>query len=95
MRLFTMILGLLRLCLLWLLAFYWVTFVGFTIKYLAAGGPSAVVTWYRHISAAPFRWQWHWGAFLIGQVIILAATLALLALGRRTPQAGLDRGSGL
>jgi len=82
------ILGLFRRCLLWLLAFYWVAFVGFSIRYLVAGGPTAVVVWYRHISEAPFRWQWHWGTFLAGQVIVLAVTLALWMFGRRKPAVG-------
>jgi hypothetical protein len=81
MNLFKAILRLFRFVLLWLLAVYWITFVGYTIKNLAAGGPVAAVTWYKHISGAVF--EWNWGVFLARQFAILVLTLTIWFFGRR------------
>ncbi len=78
-----MIFRLLRRGLIWLLIAYWVVFVGYTIMHLVTGGPGAVVVWYRHIAKMPF--QWNWGVFLAGQIVILAITVALCFFGRQRP----------
>lgn len=62
--------------LIWLLGAYWIVFLGYTIKNLAAGGPRAVVLWYRHISGATFHWDWR--LFLAGQIAMLAITMISL-----------------
>jgi hypothetical protein len=78
-----MIFRLLRRGLMWLLTAYWVVFVGYSTMHLITGGPQAVVIWYWHIARVPF--QWNWGVFLTGQLVILAVTGALCFFGRRTP----------
>ena len=72
----------------WLLAAYWVVFIGYTIKNLVAGGSDAAVVWYRHIAGALFLWQWHWGVFLIQQIATLAITLAAWFFGWRRQRSG-------
>lgn len=72
---------------LWLLVAYWVTFFGYTIKNLIAGGPGAVVAWYKHIShteAVSLRWDWR--VFLAQQIGMLAITWMLWFFGQRIPQ---------
>jgi len=81
MIIFQVIFRLLRRGLILLLGTYWVAFVGYTIKNLVAGGPSAVVVWYRHIARA---FPWDWRVFLAQQIVILAITLALCLFERRT-----------
>jgi hypothetical protein len=78
MNLIKIILRLLRRSLIWLLIAYWIVFVSYTIMHLAAGGPGAVVVWYRHIGGMPFRWNW-W-MFLAGQMVVLAITVTLCFL---------------
>jgi hypothetical protein len=78
-----MMFRLLRRGLIWLLIAYWVVFVSYTIMHLITGGPGAVVVWYRHIARMPF--QWNWGVFLGGQIVILAITVALCFFGRQRP----------
>ncbi len=73
----------------WLLLVYWLGFIGYTIKNLVTGGPSAAVIWYRHISGAAF--QWSWGVFLIQQIAILALTLATWFFGRRPPDRAVSQ----
>lgn len=86
MRFYRLILQVLRRALLYLLLAYWVVFGGYTLKYMVTGGLAAVIVWYRHISRAPF--EWHWAAFLAGQILLLIVTVALYLRGRRTPQGG-------
>ncbi len=74
---------LLRRGLIWLLILYWAGFVGYTIRNLAAGGPSAVVGWYMHINGDLVDWKW--GRFLARQGAIIGLTVALLIFGRRKP----------
>jgi hypothetical protein len=81
MNSFKLIFRLLRRVLAWLLIAYWVVFVSYTIMHLITGGPGGVVVWYRHIARAPF--QWNWGVFLAGQMIILAITVVLCIFERR------------
>ena len=65
----------------WLLLAYWLTFIGYTIKNLATGGPNAAVIWYSHISGEVFKWDWR--MFLFRQMVILAITLAAWFFGKR------------
>jgi hypothetical protein len=74
-------LRLLRRGLIWLLVFYWVIFVGYTVKLVVTGGPSAVVAWYEHITG-PYL-QWSWRVFFIQHGAILAVTVVLCLFGRR------------
>lgn len=83
MNTFKAILRLLRRGLMWVLIAYWVIFVSYSIMHLVTGGPNGVVVWYRHISRAPF--EWNWGVFLAGQMFILAVTVVLFIFGRRSP----------
>jgi hypothetical protein len=77
------ILRLLGRGLMWVLFAYWVILISYSIMHLITGGPSGVVVWYRHISRAPL--QWNWGAFLAGQMFILAVTVVLFIFERRNP----------
>ena len=81
MNIFQVIFRLVRRGLILLLGTYWVAFVGYTIKNLVAGGPGAVVVWYRHIAGAAFQWDWR--VFLAQQVLTLAITVLLCLFERR------------
>jgi len=84
MIIFQVILRALRRVFIWLLGAYWLVFIGYTIKNLVAGGPGAVVGWYKHISHMPgLSFRWDWRVFLIQQVVMLAITLMLWFFGRR------------
>lgn len=84
MNTFKAILRVLRRSLMWVLIAYWVIFVSYSMMHLITGGPGAVVVWYRHIARAPF--QWNWEMFLAGQMLILAATVAVYFFERRGSQ---------
>jgi hypothetical protein len=72
---------------LWLLVVYWFIFIGYTIKNLIAGGPGAVVAWYKHIShMEAVSLGWDWRAFLAQQIGMLAITWMLWFFGQRTPR---------
>ena len=75
----------------WLLVAYWLIFVSYTIKNFVVGGASAAVAWYRYIDQGLF--QWHWGTFLIRQIVILAITLTTWFFGWR-PTGGGPRSDG-
>jgi hypothetical protein len=81
MNLIFIILRMVRRVAIWLLTAYWLIFLGYTIKNFVEGGSTAVVGWYKHISGNPF--QWHWGVFLLQQIVMLALTLALYFFERR------------
>ena len=67
--------------LLWLLGAYWLGFLGYTVKNLIAGGWTAVLAWYEHISGPVFKWDWR--IFLVRQLAILGVTLILYFFDRR------------
>ena len=79
-RLLAAILGLARI-LSWILIFYWMVFIYYTVEKAFVGGPNAVVTWYKHISGTDYYWSWT--RFLTAQAGILAVTAVLYLCGRR------------
>lgn len=81
MNLIFIILRMVRRVAIWLLMAYWLVFFGYTIKNFVEGGSTAVLGWYKHISGNPF--QWHWGIFLLRQIVMLVLTLALYFFERR------------
>jgi len=92
MRVFEVLLRLVRRGLIWLLLGYWAVFVGYTIEKWMVGGAAAAAAWYRHIEAMSRPWgewkEWTWWGFLARQVMILAVTLALIYWERRSSRAG-------
>ena len=82
---------LLRRCLIGLLIAYWVIFTFYTGEKFVAGGSGAVVGWYRHIDSSVVHrgdgWRlskWSWETFLVIQLAILAVTLTLYFVERRS-----------
>jgi hypothetical protein len=91
MKTLKIIFQLLRQCLMGLFIAYWVIFIFYTVEKFVTGGSSAVVGWYRHVdsSVVPrgdgwFLTKWSWEKFLAKQFAILAITLALLFVERRS-----------
>jgi len=91
MKTFKIIFQLFRRCLMGLLIAYWVIFIFYTIEKFATGGSSAVVGWYQHIGSSIvqrcdgwFLTKWSWEKFLANQFAILAITLALYFVERRS-----------
>ncbi len=83
MRVFKTMLRLVRHTLIWLLGVYWIIFIGYTIKNLVAGGPDAVVAWYKHISrTSALSIHWDWRVFLARQIALVGVTLLLWFFGR-------------
>ena len=90
------IIRLLRRSLLAILFGYWLIFRCYTAERFVTGGSSAVVGWYKHISASPnaLRDGWHfvpwsWGRFLAAQLAIFGATLALCLVERSQGRRGI------
>jgi hypothetical protein len=72
---------------------YWVIFIFYTVEKFVTGGSSSVVGWYRHIDSSIvqqgdglFFAKWSWEKFLVRQFAILAITLALYFVERRSNQ---------
>jgi hypothetical protein len=92
MRLFSNTLLFLRRVLLFLLIFYWVIFIGYTVAKFIEGGPRSVAAYYWYI-ACENRIEpcpMNWGAFWFAQGVYLAITLLLCffewrSLKARTP----------
>jgi phosphotransferase system glucose/maltose/N-acetylglucosamine-specific IIC component len=91
MKTLKIVLRLLRSCLLGLLIAYWVIFIFYTVEKSITGGSSAVVAWYKHIDSSVvqrgdgwFLTKWSWEKFLVRQFAILAITLALYFIARRS-----------
>jgi hypothetical protein len=91
MKTLKIIFRLLRRCLMGLFIAYWVIFIFYTVEKFVTGGSSAVVGWYRHTDSSVvqrgdgwFLTKWSWETFLIRQFAILAITLALYFVERRS-----------
>jgi hypothetical protein len=92
MKIFRVILGLIRRFFMFIFVFYWVVFVGYTVTKFVEGGSSRVASWYRQIGTPPIVWngetfvfhKMNWGMFWRVQVIYLAITLALFFWEWRT-----------
>ena len=91
MKTLKIIFQLLRRCLMGLFIAYWVIFIFYTVEKFVTGGSSAVVGWYRHIDSSFvqrgdgwFLTKWSWETFLVRQLAILAITLALYFVERRS-----------
>ena len=91
MKTLRIIFQLLRRCLMGLFIAYWVIFIFYTVEKFVTGGSNAVVGWYRHIDSSVvqrgdglFFTKWSWEKFLVRQFAILAITLALYFVERRS-----------
>jgi hypothetical protein len=91
MKTLKIIFQLFRRCLMGLFIAYWVIFIFYTIEKFVTGGSNAVVGWYRHTNSSVVQrgdgWllsKWSWEKFLAQQFAILAITLALYFVERRS-----------
>jgi hypothetical protein len=92
MKTFKVVFQLSRRCLMGLFIAYWVIFIFYTVAKFVTGGSSAVVEWYKHIDSSPlvqrgegwFLTKWSWEKFLAKRFAILAITLALYFVERRS-----------
>jgi hypothetical protein len=91
MKAFKIILQLLRRSLMGLFMAYWVIFIFYTVVKFVTGGSSAVAGWYRHTNSSVvqrgdgwFLSKWSWEKFLAQQFAILAITLTLYFVERRS-----------
>jgi hypothetical protein len=79
---------------------YWVIFIFYTAEEFVTGGSSAVVHLYKHIGSSPivqrgdgwFIPKWSWEKFLAKQFAILAITLALYFVERRSKRMPQNQG---